>query len=77
MLKKSVYIEPDVYEGLKQAAAREGRSVTKQINLLLRNSLAQGDRARGVSIIAPLVVPAQRREAKPDPKIKAPRRRSS
>src|SRR5262245_61162835 len=38
-VKRSIYLDRDVDEALKQSAHESHRSVTKQLNLLLRNGL--------------------------------------
>lgn len=48
-VKKSIYLDADLDEPLKAAAKAEGRSVTKQINHLLRDGLALGAMREDVS----------------------------
>jgi hypothetical protein len=80
-VKKSIYLDQGVYEEVRRLAVSEKRSVTAQIDVLIRRALVSGAfTAEQVSSAAgvpqPVLVAPLKREAKPDPKVKSPRRRS-
>ena len=70
-VKKSIYLDSDVDEALRESAQRDGRSVTKQLNLLLRNALGQQQSNRNVTLHVPQRYD-QRPFRGPDPKVKSP-----
>lgn len=75
--KVTLYLDIDVDQALRASAAAANRSATKQLNLLLRNALsmnAAGNQSAGV--VAMTGRGTLKAQAKPDPKIKAPRRSS-
>ena len=69
-VKKSFYIDSEVDEALKRAAEARGVNQTRQLNAVLRRGLGLGSReGSGEGLEHDLARPAR-----PDPKVKAPRR---
>jgi plasmid stability protein len=64
--KRSIYLDNDVDAALKASAAANSRSVTKQLNLMLRNALGMEQMHRNVTLSFD-----QRPFRGPDPKVKA------